>query len=132
MPFDTDDGRTAARGTIKPSCRRLTSATFGLDQAPLLSTIAVSPRHLAAHSGLARYVGDNGCRRFHAACPDEICLTVEDGTAIAAVLDLAEKGIDFADALHISRSVHGEGFATYGRRLAKAAKTAGYRGVQEA
>lgn len=59
-------------------------------------------------------------------------VTVEDGAMVAAALDLAEKGMDFADALHLTRSRHCEGFVTFDRKLAKAAKAAGYHGVREA
>jgi predicted nucleic-acid-binding protein len=51
---------------------------------------------------------------------------------VAAALDLAETGMDFADALHLTRSVHCEGFVTFDRKLVKAAKAAGRAGVREA
>jgi predicted nucleic-acid-binding protein len=56
-------------------------------------------------------------------------VTVEDGPAVATALDLAEKGIDFADALHLIRSAHCDGFASFDRRLIKAA---GYESAREA
>lgn len=59
-------------------------------------------------------------------------VTVEDGAMIAAALDLAEKGMDFADALHLVRSTHCEGFVTFDRKFLKAAKAAGYERVREA
>lgn len=59
-------------------------------------------------------------------------VTVEDGMAVAAALDLAEKGMDFADALHIGRTTHCDGFASFDRKLVKAAKAAGYEGAHEA
>ena len=59
-------------------------------------------------------------------------VTVEDATVIAAALDLAEQGMDFADALHIRKSAHCDGFATVDRKLVKAAKAAGHVGVLEA
>ena len=59
-------------------------------------------------------------------------VTVEDGTAVAAALDLAEKGMDFADALHLGRTTHCDGFASFDRKLVKAAKAAGYEGAHEA
>jgi predicted nucleic-acid-binding protein len=59
-------------------------------------------------------------------------VTVEDGALVAAALDLAEKGMDFADALHLGRSAHCEGFATFDRKFVKAAKGAGHTGVREA
>jgi predicted nucleic-acid-binding protein len=57
---------------------------------------------------------------------------VEDGPMVAAALDLAEKAMDFADALHLTRSGHCEGFVTFDRKLVRAAKAAGHEGVREA
>lgn len=59
-------------------------------------------------------------------------VTIEDGAIVAVAFDLAEKGIDFADALHLARSAHCEGFASFDRKLIKAAKAAGYNGAREA
>lgn len=59
-------------------------------------------------------------------------VTVEDGALVAAALDLAEKGVDFADALHLGRSTHCESFVTFDRKFVKAAKVAGYPSVREA
>lgn len=59
-------------------------------------------------------------------------VTVEDGATVAVALDLAEKGLDFADALHLTRTGHCEGFVTFDRKLVKAAKAAGYQRVREA
>lgn len=59
-------------------------------------------------------------------------VTVEDGAMVAAALDLAEKGMDFADALHLTRTGHCEGFVTFDRKLVKAAKAAGYQGMRDA
>lgn len=59
-------------------------------------------------------------------------VTVEDGATIAVALDLAETGMDFADALHLARSGHCEAFITFDRKLVKAAKVAGCEGVREA
>lgn len=59
-------------------------------------------------------------------------VTIEDGVAIATALDLAEKGMDFADALHLSRAAHCDGFASFDRRFVRAATAAGYEGVREA
>jgi len=53
-------------------------------------------------------------------------VTVEDGAMLAAALDLAERGIDFADALHLRRSAHCEGFASFDKKFVKAAKAAGF------
>ncbi|GLS37777.1 hypothetical protein GCM10010869_33710 [Mesorhizobium tianshanense] len=57
---------------------------------------------------------------------------VEDGAVVSSALDLSERGLDFADALHLSKSAHCTGFATFDRKFIKAAKAAGYDGVQEA
>lgn len=59
-------------------------------------------------------------------------VTLEDGAMVAAALDLAERGMDFADALHLTRSEHCEAFVTFDRKLVKAAKAAGHEGVREA
>ena len=59
-------------------------------------------------------------------------VTVDDATAVAAALDLGDKGMDFADALHLCKSAHCESFATFDRKLVKAAELAGRSGVQEA
>lgn len=59
-------------------------------------------------------------------------VTVEDSSMVAAALDLAGKGMDFADALHLTRSAHCEAFVTFDRKLVKAAKAAGHEGVREA
>jgi predicted nucleic acid-binding protein len=59
-------------------------------------------------------------------------VTVGDGSVVATALDLAEKGMDFADALHLDKSAHCDGLATFDRRLVKAAKAVGYEGVREA
>lgn len=59
-------------------------------------------------------------------------VTVEDGATVAAALDLAERAMDFADALHLTRSGHCDAFVTFDRKLVKAAKAAGHAGVREA
>lgn len=58
-------------------------------------------------------------------------VTVEDSAVVASALDLVEKGMDFADALHLCRSAHCESFASFDRKFVKAAQTAGYPGVRE-
>ena len=59
-------------------------------------------------------------------------VNVEDGAVVSSALDLSEKGMDFADALHLGKSAHCDGFATFDRRFVQAAKAAGYNSVQEA
>ena len=49
-------------------------------------------------------------------------ITLEDRDAVLMALDAFDKGLDFADALHIARSSRASGFATFDRRLAKRAK----------
>jgi predicted nucleic-acid-binding protein len=58
-------------------------------------------------------------------------VTVENGPDIAAAFDLAERGIDFADSLHLGRSAECDGFITFDRKLIKGAKSAGRGGVRE-
>lgn len=57
---------------------------------------------------------------------------VEDAALVAAALDLAEKGLDFADALHLARAAHCEAFMTFDRKLVKSARAAGQETVQQA
>jgi predicted nucleic-acid-binding protein len=59
-------------------------------------------------------------------------VTVEDGSKVAAALDLAENGIDLADALHLSRTAHCDGFVSFDRKFVRAATEAGFDGVREA
>lgn len=59
-------------------------------------------------------------------------VTVEDGAMLAAALGLAEQGMEFADALHLTRSTHCEGFASFDRKFIKAAKAAGFGAAREA
>ena len=49
-------------------------------------------------------------------------VTLEDRDAVLAALEAFDKGLDFADALHLARSRRASGFATFDRRLAKRAK----------
>ena len=49
-------------------------------------------------------------------------VTLEDRDAVLVAVDTCEKGIDFADALHIARSSRASGFATFDQRLARRAK----------
>jgi len=48
-------------------------------------------------------------------------VTVEDRDAVLIALDALDKGLDFADALHIARSGRATAFATFDQRLAKRA-----------
>lgn len=58
-------------------------------------------------------------------------VTIEDAALVAEALDRAGNGMDFADALHLGRSSHCEGIASFDRKFAKAAQSAGYQGVFE-
>ena len=49
-------------------------------------------------------------------------VTLEDRDAVLVALDAFDKGLDFADALHLARSSRASGFATFNQRLAKRAK----------
>ena len=48
-------------------------------------------------------------------------VTLEDRDAVLGALDLFDKGLDFADALHLGRSIRASSFATFDRRLARRA-----------
>jgi predicted nucleic acid-binding protein len=67
--------------------------------------------------------------RYFAGLPT---VTVEDGAVVAAALDLTERGMDFADALHLGKASHCSGMASFDRKFVKAAKGAGFDEVREA
>ena len=50
-------------------------------------------------------------------------ITLEDRDAVLVAVDAFDKGLDFADALHIARSSRASRFATFDRRLARRAKS---------
>lgn len=52
-------------------------------------------------------------------------VTLEDRHAVLAAIDAFDKGLDFADALHLARSSRASSFATFDRRLVKRAKGLG-------
>ena len=52
-------------------------------------------------------------------------ITLEDRDAVLVAVDGFDKGLDFADALHLARSSRTSGFATFDQRLAKRAKALG-------
>ncbi|PST21738.1 type II toxin-antitoxin system VapC family toxin [Mesorhizobium plurifarium] len=58
-------------------------------------------------------------------------VTVEEASIVAEALDLAEKGVDFADALHLGKSMHCEGFVSFDRKFVKAAQAMGVRKVRQ-
>ena len=49
-------------------------------------------------------------------------ITFEDRDAVLAALEAFEGGLDFADAMHVSRSSRATVFATFDQRLARRAK----------
>jgi predicted nucleic-acid-binding protein len=49
-------------------------------------------------------------------------ITLEDRAAVLVAVDAFDKGLDFADALHLALSSRAAGFATFDKRLAKQAK----------
>jgi predicted nucleic-acid-binding protein len=53
-------------------------------------------------------------------------VSVENPGFVAQALDLAEQGLDFADALHLTAATDCESFATFDRNFAKRAKHAGF------
>ena len=52
-------------------------------------------------------------------------VTLEDRDAVLEAVDAFDKGLDFADALHLARSSRTSGVATFDQRLAKRAKGLG-------
>jgi predicted nucleic acid-binding protein len=49
-------------------------------------------------------------------------VTLEDRDAVLGAVEGFDKGLDFADALHVARSARATGFATFDQRLAGRAK----------
>ena len=52
-------------------------------------------------------------------------VSVESPAIVARALDLSAAGMDFADALHLTRAEHCTAFVTFDRKLIEAARTAG-------
>jgi predicted nucleic-acid-binding protein len=50
-------------------------------------------------------------------------ITLEDRDAALVAMDAFDKGLDFADALHLARGSRASRFATFDQRLAKQAKS---------
>jgi predicted nucleic-acid-binding protein len=50
-------------------------------------------------------------------------ITLEDRHAVLVAVDASDKGLDFADALHLARSSRASGFATFDKRLARRARS---------
>lgn len=49
-------------------------------------------------------------------------VTLEDRHAVLVAIDAFDKGLDFADSLHLARSSRASGFATFDQKLAKRAQ----------
>lgn len=58
-------------------------------------------------------------------------VTIEDADLVAAAFDLVEKGMDFADALHLLRVQHCDALVTFDRKFVKTAHAVGYPFVRE-
>lgn len=52
-------------------------------------------------------------------------VTIEDRDAVLRALDAFDKGLDFADALHLARSARAASFASFDRRLVQRAQRLG-------
>lgn len=52
-------------------------------------------------------------------------VTLEDRDAVLMAVEAFDKGLDFADALHLARSSRASAFATFDQRMAKRAKGLG-------
>jgi predicted nucleic-acid-binding protein len=58
-------------------------------------------------------------------------VSFDDALMVAEALDRAERGMDFADALHFGKANGCEGFATFDQKFIKAAQREGIEGVRE-
>jgi predicted nucleic-acid-binding protein len=65
-------------------------------------------------------------RRF--AGLDRVSLEAQE--AIAQALDWTERGLEFADALHLAMAADQDGFLTFDRKLVRAAARLGVEGVR--
>jgi len=54
-------------------------------------------------------------------------IALEERDSVLEAIDASDQGLDFADALHLSRSTRVSGFATFDQRLAKRAKALALR-----
>ncbi len=52
-------------------------------------------------------------------------VTLEDRATVLMAIEGFERGLDFADALHVARSARASGFATFDARLARRARKLG-------
>jgi len=58
-------------------------------------------------------------------------VTFDDALIVAEALDRAERGVDFADALHLGKASGCAGFLTLDQRFIKAAQREGIEDVRE-
>jgi predicted nucleic-acid-binding protein len=59
-------------------------------------------------------------------------ITIEDEALMATALDRVERGMDFADALHLGKAGRCEAMVTFDRSFVKSAKAVGVEIVREA
>lgn len=57
-------------------------------------------------------------------------VSLDDSYLIATAIERAEQGMDFADALHLGRAEHCDGFVTFDQEFIKAAQAMGYKTVR--
>lgn len=57
-------------------------------------------------------------------------VSLEDPALAASALDHMERGMDFADALHLGRAGACDAFVTFDRRLMRTARTAGAKNIR--
>ncbi|NVN88633.1 MAG: type II toxin-antitoxin system VapC family toxin [Rhodopseudomonas sp.] len=80
-------------------------------------------------------------RSVYGFSPSQICaalrgfaglarVTLEDPALIATALNRVERGMDFADALHLGSAEGCDGFVTFDQRLIRTTKAAGLIGVR--
>jgi predicted nucleic acid-binding protein len=81
-------------------------------------------------------------RSVYGYSPNEVCValrafaglervTTESHALVAKALDRAERGMDFADALHLGSAEKCEALVTFDRDFVKAARTAGVEDVRQ-
>jgi len=57
-------------------------------------------------------------------------VTAEDAVSVRRALDLFDRGLDFADTLHLAGSAEANGFTTIDSTLAKRARASGFGDVR--
>lgn len=58
-------------------------------------------------------------------------VSIEDRAIVLAVIEAYDRGLDFADALHLARAQHCNAFVSFDKRLQKRAKVAGLQPAVE-